>query len=126
MSQAAARTVLAVDRNPHNLELLMRFLAGKGFSILPVPDLAQLDAMLAQAHPIGLALIDVDGFDTAIWERCRQLAERHIEVLVLVGRHAAPAVHLAGARCGARAVLPKPLSSRLLAEMLSTLAAEPA
>lgn len=115
------RPILAVDRNPRNLELLMQVLGSKGFSLLPVPDLAQLDAVLAQACPIGLALVDVDGFDAAIWERCRRLRERNIRVLVLVGRHAIPSVRIESARCGAQALLSKPLAPQLLAEMVCSL-----
>lgn len=126
MACLPTRTVLAIDRNPRNLQLLMQFLDSKGFATLPVPDLAQLDATLARCGPVGLALVDVDGFDTAIWERCRQLRERNIGVLVLVARHAAPAVQVEGARCGAQAVLPKPMSSRLLGEMVCKLMDMPA
>lgn len=121
MTYLPPRTILAVDRNPRNLQLLMQVLDSQGFSTLAVPDLAQLDATLAQADPIGLALVDVDGFDTAIWERCRRLRERNIGVLVLVGRHAVRAVQIQGARCGAQAVLPKPMSSKLLSEMVCKL-----
>lgn len=122
MGSLAPRLVLAVGRNPRNLELLMQVLGSRGYPTMPVPDLVQLDALLAQSSPIGLALVDVDGFGTAIWERCQRLHERHVEVLVLVPRHAFPFVQLQGARCGARAILPKPLSPRMLAEVVESLA----
>lgn len=124
MNRVQPRPILAVDRNPRNLQLLTQVLGSTGFSALPVPDLAQLDAALAEASPIGLALVDVDGFDPAIWERCRQLHERNIEVLVLVGPRAIPSARLQSARCGARAVLAKPLSPKLLAEMVRGLMEE--
>lgn len=112
--------ILTVDRNPRNLQLLIQVLASKGLPTLPVPDLVQLDAVLAQASPIALALIDIDGFDAAIWERCQRLHERDIDVLVLVQR-AVPFVQIQSARCGARAILPKPMSPRVLAEMVHCL-----
>jgi CheY-like chemotaxis protein len=122
MDCLAPRTILAVDRNPRNLELLMQVLGSRGYPTLAVPDLVQLDALLARSCPIGLALVDVEGFGTAIWERCQRLHERHVDLLVLVPRRAFPFVQLQSARCGARAVLPKPLSPRVLAEMVSSVA----
>jgi len=116
--------VLIVDRNPRNLQLLMQVLDGNGFQTTGVPDLAQFDAVIAQPGTIVLALVDVDGFDAAIWERCRQLHERHIEVLLVVERHAIPFVQVHGAHCGARTVLPKPLSPKLLARMVRDLIEE--
>jgi DNA-binding response OmpR family regulator len=124
MSALQARSILAVDCNPRNLELLLQALGSTGFEALPVPDLARLDATLAEAAPIGLALVDIDGFEPAIWERCRQLHERKVEVLVLAGRRAPPAVQVQSALCGARAVLPKPLSPKLLAELVRSLMEE--
>jgi DNA-binding response OmpR family regulator len=125
MNRMQPGPILAVDRNPRNLQLLTEVLDSTGFSALPVPDLAQLDEALAQASPIGLALVDVDGFDPAIWERCRQLHDRHVEVLVLVGQRAIPLARVQSARCGARAVLPKPLSPKLLAELVRGLMEAP-
>lgn len=121
MGSLAPRPILAVDRNPRNLELLMQVLGSRGFPTVPVPDLVQLDALLAQSCPIGLALVDVDGFGAAIWERCQRLHERHVEVLVLVPRRAFPFVQLQSTRCGARAVLSKPLSPRVLADVVESL-----
>lgn len=116
--------ILIVDRNPRNLQLLMQVLDGNGFQTTGVPDLAQFDALIAQPDPFALALIDVDGFDATIWERCRQLHERQIEVLLVVGRRAIPFVQLQGAHCMARAVLPKPLSPKLLTRMVRDLVEE--
>lgn len=118
--------ILAVERNPRNLELLLEILGSHGLAALPVADLAQLDAMLAESAPIGLALVDVDGFDPAIWERCRRLHERDVRVLLLAGRRAIPAVQVESARCGARAVLSKPLSPKVLTEMVISLLGVPA
>ncbi|NMG46206.1 response regulator [Aromatoleum toluvorans] len=126
MNSVSPRAVLVVDRNPRNLALLLQCLSGNGFQTLCAADLAQFDAVLAQSGGIALALVDVDGFDIAVWDRCRRLRERQIEVLVLVGRRAIPSVQLHGARCGARAVLPKPLSPKLLAQMVRGLLEEPA
>jgi len=126
MSKHQARTILVVDHNPRNLELLMQVLAGNGFQTLCAPDLAQFDEVIEHAGSIALALVDVDGFDAAIWERCRRLHESKVDVLVLVGPHAIPVVQMHGARCGARAVLSKPLSAKQLTQMVRALIEAPA
>lgn len=126
MNSLPPRAVLVVDRNPRNMQLLQECLWGNGFQTLCAADLAQFDEVLAQPGAIGLALVDVDGFDIAVWDRCRRLHERKVEVLVLVRQRAIPFVQIHSARCGARAVLPKPLSSRLLAQMVRGLMEGPA
>lgn len=123
-SRPSLGNVLIVDRNPRNLQLLMQVLDGNGFQTTGVPDLAQFDAVIAQPGSIALALVDVDGFDAAIWERCRQLHERQIEVLLVVERHAIPFVQVHCAHCGARTVLPKPLSPKVLTRMVRDLIEE--
>lgn len=125
MTMLQPRTILVVDRNPRNLELLMQALARHGFQTLSAPDLTQFDRLIAQPGPIELALVDIDGFDAGIWDRCHRLHERRIEVLLLVRRRAMPQVQVESARCGARAVLPKPLSPRLLTQMVQDLMEEP-
>lgn len=118
MTSLPPRSILVVDRNPRNLQLLLECLAGNGFETLCAGDLAQFDEALAHAGSIGLALVDVDGFDLAVWDRCRWLHERKIDVLVVGGRRAIPFVQARGLSCGARAVLPKPLSPKRLAQMV--------
>ena len=119
-------TILVVDRNRHNLRLLTQILDGNGFRTICVHDLAQFDAAIAQPACLALALVDVDGFDGAIWERCRQLHENQVEVLLVVGRRAIPFVQAPCAHCGVRAVLAKPLSPKLLARMVRDLIEEAA
>lgn len=125
MDSLQPRTILVVDRNPRNLELLMQALAGHGFQTLCAPDLAHFDELLAHPETIELALVDIDGFDAGIWERCQRLRERKVGVLVLVKRRTMPFVQVESARCGARAVLPKPLSPRQLTQMVQDLMEEP-
>lgn len=126
MNAPPPRTILVVDRHPRNLQLLQEALKGDGFQTIGAPDLAQFDALIAQPGSLALALVDVDGFDTKIWERCRRLHDCQVEVLVMVK---ACSIHLAQidcARCGARAVLPKPLSRRQLMQLVRGLIEETA
>ena len=126
MNSLPRHAILVVDRNPRNLQLLLECLGGSGFQMLCAGDLAQFDEALAQPDSIRLALVDVDGFDVAVWDRCRRLHENKIDVLVLVGRRAVPVVQIHSLRCGARAVLPKPLSPKRLAQMVRGLMEVPA
>lgn len=119
-------TILVVDRNPHNLRLLTQILDGNGFRTISVHDLAQFDAAIAQPACLALALVDIDGFDAAIWERCRRLHESQVEVLLVVGRRAIPFVQAPCVHCGVRTVLAKPLSPKLLARMVRDLIEEAA
>lgn len=118
MNGLPPRSILVVDRNPRNRQLLLECLAGSGYEMRCAADLAQLDEALARPEPIGLALVDVDGFDLAVWERCRRLHERKVAVLVVVGRCAVSDVQFHGLQCGACAVLAKPLSWKRLAQMV--------
>jgi DNA-binding response OmpR family regulator len=100
--------ILAVDHNPRNLELLSQFLGQSGYQILTAASLEEFDAALAKVEEIGLALVDIAGFDIRIWERCEQLRDRDTPLLVISGRQSA-AIQEASLAHGAQGVLIKPL-----------------
>lgn len=122
MNDPPPRSILVVDRHPRNLQLLQETLDGHGYRTLGAPDLAQFDALIAQPGAIALALVDVDGFDPTIWERCRRLHDCQIDVLIMVRPCS---IHLVQIDC-ARAVLPKPLSRRQLMQLVRGLVEAPA
>lgn len=122
MTDPLPRSILVVDRHPRNLQLLLEALDGHGYRTIGAPDLAQFDALIARPASIALALVDVDGFDTRIWERCRRLHDRRVDVLVMVDPGS---IHLVQIDC-ARAVLPKPLSRRQLMQLVRGLVEAPA
>ena len=62
--------ILTVDRNHRNLELLSQFLGREGYQTRTAATLEEFDQALAEANGIGLALVDIAGFDCTIWERC--------------------------------------------------------
>src|SRR5262245_26797196 len=70
--------ILAVDHNRRNLDLLTHFLGQAGYQTRIASSLAQFDQALAQADDLGLALVDIAGFDRSIWERCQRLREQKI------------------------------------------------
>ena len=117
------RLILAVDRNPRNLELLAQFLGKEGYAILGAASLSAFDQALARCGEIGLALLDIAGFDHSIWERCERLRGAHIPFLVLSARQSAGIQQESLAR-GARSVLVKPLVVKELLGIIRSLLAE--
>ena len=109
----AISVILAVDRNHRNLELLSQFLGREGYQTRPAATLEEFDQALAEANGIGLALVDIAGFDRAIWERCEGLRHHEIPFLVLSPKQSA-AIQQASLTHGARGVLIKPLVVREL------------
>jgi DNA-binding response OmpR family regulator len=121
----AISVILAVDRNHRNLELLSQFLGREGYQTRPAATLEDFDQALAEANGIGLALVDIAGFDRAIWERCEELRHHKIPFLVLSPRQSA-AIQQASLTHGARGVLIKPLVVRELLGLIRSLLEEDA
>ena len=121
----AIAVILAVDRNHRNLELLSQFLVREGYQTRPAATLEEFDQALAEANGIGLALVDIAGFDRAIWERCEELRHHKIPFLVLSPRQSA-AIQQASLTHGARGVLIKPLVVRELLGLIRSLLEEDA
>lgn len=117
------RLILAVDRNPRNLELLAQFLGQAGYEVLPAASLSAFDQALARAAEIGLALLDIAGFDQSIWQRCERLRGAQIPFLVLSARQSAVLQQESLAR-GARSVLVKPLVVKELLGLIRSLLTE--
>ena len=105
--------ILALDCNRRNLELLAAFLGKAGFAVHPTGNLEDFDAALASGADFGLALLDLAGFDSRIWERCDQLRTRGLPFLVISPKPN-PGTQRAGLSRGAKGVLVKPLSSQAL------------
>jgi DNA-binding response OmpR family regulator len=121
----AISVILAVDRNHRNLELLSQFLEREGYQTRPAATLEEFDQALAEANGIGLALVDIAGFDRAIWERCEELRHHKIPFLVISPKQSA-AIQQASLTHGARGVLIKPLVVRELLGLIRSLLEEDA
>jgi DNA-binding response OmpR family regulator len=116
----AALTVLAVDRNRHNLELLEELLGGASYRVKPVGSLEEFDEALANNEPVNIGLIDLVGFDDRIWERCELLRNRGIPFLILSSRPS-PVLQYESLNHGAQGVLIKPLTIRQLLGLIHAL-----
>lgn len=120
-----APVILAVDHNHRNLELLVQFLGKEGFHLRTASSLEEFDQMLTGADSIGLALVDIAGFDRSIWERCERLRDARVPFLVLSAKQSA-AMQQASLSHGARGVLVKPLVVKKLVGLMRALLAEDA
>jgi DNA-binding response OmpR family regulator len=112
--------ILVVACNPRNLELLAQFLGSEGIATRCVATIEEFDAALDESAPVGLALVDIGGFDRSIWERCERLRDRDIPLLVLSPRRSA-ALQQESLAHGARGVLVKPLATRELLGLIRNL-----
>ena len=119
----AVSVILAVDGNHRNLELLSQFLGREGYQMRSAATLEEFDQVLADADSIGVALVDIAGFDQSIWERCEGLRHHKIPFLVLSPKHSV-ALQQVSLTYGARGVLIKPLIGKELLGLIRSLLEE--
>ena len=100
--------ILLVNHNERNLELLSDLLAKRGYATAPANSLEAFDTLLAGPDEVAMALIDIAGFDQAIWGRCEQLRRHKIPFLVISPRESA-AIQQASLTHGAKGFMVKPL-----------------
>ena len=113
-------TVLALDHNHRNLELLERFLGQEGFDTRGTSSIEELDQALEEVDTYSVAILDLAGFDRSVWQRCERLQEAGIPFLVISPRQSLR-LYQDGISRGARAVLAKPLSARDLVALIRSL-----
>lgn len=117
--------ILAVDRNQRNLELLAQFLNKEGYQTLGASSFEEVAQAIGQPARIGMALVDISGFDRRIWDCCEQLRNHQIPFLILSPKQSAAIQHESLSR-GARSILIKPLIVRDLLSIVHSLLGEPA
>lgn len=100
--------ILLVNVNQRNLQLLAEFLGKEGFATSTATSLEEFDRVLAGEDTVGVALVDITGFDPGIWEHCEQLRSKQRPFLVISPRQSA-AIQQASLSHGARGVMIKPL-----------------
>ncbi|MFH0803166.1 MAG: response regulator [bacterium] len=102
--------ILIVENNRRNLELITGFLQSDGYEVISAATMEELDGLLKIPEMIGLALIDLMGYDHSIWERSEILRTKGIPFVLISPRKTSAPSH------GERTVLLKPL---VVKEMLS-------
>ena len=109
---ADQKTILAIDRNPRNLELLHAFLAKHGYHVEVAATLEAVDLALSGCC-ISLGLVDIAGFDRGIWKQCERMRVAGIPFLVIFPQQQA-AVREESYGHGAHGTLTKPLMQKQL------------
>ena len=122
---ADQKTILAVDRNPRNLELMQALLEEHSYHVETAATLEAMDRVLLGRRAICLALVDIVGFDRGIWERCERMRDARIPFLVISPQQQA-AVQGESLRYGAHGTLTKPLIKKQLLGIISGLLGEEA
>jgi DNA-binding response OmpR family regulator len=115
--------ILLVNRNQRNLELLAEFLGKEGYALYTASSLEEFDQALAEENDVGVALVDITGFDQSIWQRCEQLRSRKKPFLVVSPRQSA-AIQQASLSHGAKGVMIKPLAVQELMGLIKSMLEE--
>ncbi|MFN8467558.1 MAG: response regulator [Caldilineaceae bacterium] len=116
----AQPSILVVDRSQRNLELLAQFLSQAGYQVLAEYDLDESSRVLDAHAEIGLALINLSGFDRRIWDLCEQVRTKGMPLLVISPKQSV-AIELESRAHGAQGVLTKPLVVRELLALIHRL-----
>ena len=116
--------ILAVDRNRRNLALLAEFLDREGHSLQSASTLEEFDNVLSRERPIGLALVDIAGFDPYIWECCKHLNRNDVPWFLLAPESRQIVFRMEAVQHGARSILVKPLNTGALMELVKSVLEE--
>ncbi|SRR5579875_101499 len=116
-------SVLLVNRNQRNLELLAASLSKEGYATYAAATLEAFDQALMTEDNVEVALVDITGFDSSIWERCEQLRESRRPFLVVSPRQSA-AIQQASLSHGSRGVMIKPLVIKELMRLIQSIVEE--
>jgi DNA-binding response OmpR family regulator len=100
----AQPSILVVDRNQRNLELLAQFLGQAGYQVLAARDLDESGQVLDAHAEISLALINLAGFDRSLWDLCEQVRTKGMPLLVISPKQSV-AIEIESLAHGARGVL---------------------
>ncbi|MFW6081151.1 MAG: response regulator [Desulfosalsimonas sp.] len=102
------QSILAAATNQKNLDLLTQVLEKEGYPVLAAGSLEAIDSVLSENSGVGLALLDLAGFDRRIWERCEQMRNVQIPFLLISAKQST-AIRRETITHGAQGLLVKPL-----------------
>jgi len=112
-------TILIVDSNRSNLEILSEQLEQAGYQTLAAASLEEIDQAIRGKQKIALALIDISGFDQHIWEHCEELHKAKMPYIVISPQRS-PNIQRHSMKHGASGLLVKPLDFKDLLEHIHT------
>ncbi len=119
--------ILIIDHNRRNVDLLGSFLNEAGYASCGVSMLQELDRVLddgADGGGVALAMVDLTGFDSSVWERCRRIHEAGITFIVIARAQSEQAgrdLRRQSHGAGARHTLTKPLRKEQLLTLVRIL-----
>lgn len=107
--------VIVVSSNRGSAEQLSQSLKQQRYDIRIAISLAELDTVVENREKVALVVIDLAGFDQAVWKQCERLQAAKIPFLVITDQRS-PSVQKESMRYGARGVFTKPIGAKELAE----------
>jgi DNA-binding response OmpR family regulator len=111
-------SIMVIEKNHRNLELMIAFLNQHGYRTLPVSVLNdELDVIIANESSLQLALVDISGYDSSIWEWCEKIRIQGVQLLILSQRQSIELTN-ESIKHGASGVLIKPLVMKELAALI--------
>ena len=111
-------SILVIESNPRNLELIADFLNRLGYGTVPISVLDhKLEAAIIDESSIKLALVDVSGYSGAIWEWCEKIRTRGIQLLIISQKQSIELTN-ESIKHGASGVLIKPLVMKELTALI--------
>ena len=113
-----SHTILIIEHNRRNTELITEFLRSDGYNVMSAATMEELDVLLKTPETIGLALIDLMGFDRTIWERSEILRTEGIPFIIISPRK------ISTLGRGERLVLLKPLVVKEMLSLIGTILKE--
>jgi DNA-binding response OmpR family regulator len=105
--------ILALNRNPKNLEILTKILKEEGYDVMGALNQQELEEFTSSTEKIDMAILDISGFNKTIWDSCEHLRVKKIPFLVL-SPHQQKTVEKQGMLSGAKGVMTKPLAIKEL------------
>lgn len=113
-------SILALDKNSSNLELIRKFLGREGYRVIGVSSIEKFKEKILNEPAIKLAVIDVSGFDRRVWNCCEKLKMLDIPFLVISPKQSAM-IKQQGINYGAEEIMVKPLSVKYFLSTISYL-----
>ncbi len=115
MNMPHSHTILIVEHNRRNTELITGILCRDGYEVISAATMEEFDGLLKTPEMIGLALIDLMGFDQSIWKRSEILRTKGVPFILISPRMTSALGH------GERLVLLKPLVVKEMLSLVSTI-----
>lgn len=111
--------VMLVSSSRGGAEQLSQSLKQQRYDMRVATGLAGLYSVVQSPEKVALVIIDLAGFDQAVWKQCERLQAAKIPLLVITDQRS-PSVQKESMRYGARGVFTKPVGAKELGEYIRT------